>query len=292
MSSYRKNTQVVDFSVLPKRVPADQVEEFLKHYVKIDMADVRSIQLHSLKNCVYIEMHNAGVPPRMAKQHNLQHSIKYKESCYYIPIYVDGPTTTIRIHDLSPQMSNSIISDYLAQYGDVISVSNEVWKHYFVGLPNGVRVVRCLRVKMKKPVPAHITIDNQLSLVTYAKGEKHASLHERDEQKQCQKQASRSDVLEPQCSASIHTNQNDDQPTAPNETDDDDDDDPSPSNSAPNRLGGTKPTSNGSLFFTTRQVVQAPFFFISPNLPPLHLLLPLLLLQQQVGPLEDDEGDP
>ncbi|KXJ71031.1 hypothetical protein RP20_CCG021712 [Aedes albopictus] len=121
------------------------------------MADVRSIQLHSLKNCVYIEMHNAGVPPRMAKQHNLQHSIKYKESCYYIPIYVDGPTTTIRIHDLSPQMSNSIISDYLAQYGDVISVSNEVWKHYFVGLPNGVRVVR---MKMKKPVPAHITIDN------------------------------------------------------------------------------------------------------------------------------------
>ncbi|KXJ72774.1 hypothetical protein RP20_CCG017260 [Aedes albopictus] len=167
-------------------------------------------------------MHNAGVPPRMAKQHNLQHAIKYKESSYYIPIYVDGPTTTIRIHDLSPQMSNSTISDYLAQYGDVISVSNEVWKHYFVGLPNGVRVVR---MKMKKPVPSHITIDNQLSLVTYAKGEKHASHEKCDEQKQCQKQTSSSDVLGPQCSASVQTNRNDDQPTISNETDNDDDDD-------------------------------------------------------------------
>lgn len=61
MSSYRKNTLVIDFSILPKRPPLDQVEDFLKTFIKLDMADVKNVQLHNLKNCVFVEMSDAGV---------------------------------------------------------------------------------------------------------------------------------------------------------------------------------------------------------------------------------------
>lgn len=228
MSSYRKNFLVVDFSVLPKRPPTDQVEEFLRDFVKLDMADVRNLQLHTLRNCVYIEMHNAGLPPRLAKQHHLRYWLEHNGAVYHIPIYVDGPTTTIRIHDLSPQMANNTITEYLKEYGTVVSITNEVWKNYFAGVPNGVRVVR---MKMKKPVPSHITIDNQPSLVTYPKNEKQktASVHEKkDEQQQTSSSAVINHAKPDNPTTTIAHNMNDD------DEDDDYDDDSSIDDSTTN----------------------------------------------------------
>nr|ABF18121.1 hypothetical conserved protein [Aedes aegypti] len=164
MHSHRKNTLVVDFGVLPKRPAIEQVEEFLQKFVKLDMADVRNIQLHTLKSCVFIEMNDAGVAPRLQKQHHLQHCFIREGLKYYIPIYVDGPTTTVRIHDLPPQMSNTVIWDHMEQYGKIISIHNEVWKNYFKGVPNGVRVVR---MRMEKKVPSYIVINNERTFVSY-----------------------------------------------------------------------------------------------------------------------------
>lgn len=154
----------MDFCVLPKRPAIEQVEEFLQKFVKLDMADVRNIQLHTLKSCVFIEMNNAGVAPRLQKEHHLQHCFIREGLKYYIPIYVDGPTTTVRIHDLPPSMSNTIIWDHMEQYGKIISIHNEVWKNYFKGVPNGVRVVR---MRMEKKVPSYIVIDNERTFVSY-----------------------------------------------------------------------------------------------------------------------------
>uniref|UniRef100_A0A0P6IV62 Putative translation elongation factor ef-1 alpha/tu n=1 Tax=Aedes aegypti TaxID=7159 RepID=A0A0P6IV62_AEDAE len=164
MSTYRKNTLVVDFSVLPKRPTLDQVEQFLKKFIKLDMADVKSIQLHNLKKCVYIELLDAGVAPRLHKQHHLQHSFVYDGVDYYVPIYVDGPTTTVRILDLPPHMSNAVITKHMQQYGKVISIQNEVWKNFFPGVPNGVRIVR---MRMEKTVPSCIVVENHSTVVNY-----------------------------------------------------------------------------------------------------------------------------
>lgn len=166
MSAHRKNTLVVDFSTLPKRPVLDQVEEFLKKHIKLDMADVKSIQLHHLDNCVFIEMNNSSVAPRLHKQHHLQHSFIYEGVDYYVPVYVDGPTTTVKIHDLPPQMPNSHIINNLQQYGKVLSIQNEVWKNFFSGIPNGVRVVR---MRIVKPLPVYVTVDNYRSYVSYPK---------------------------------------------------------------------------------------------------------------------------
>lgn len=164
--THRKNTIVVDFSVLPKRPILEQVQEFVKDCIKIDMADVKSIQLHNLRNCLYIEVCNAGVAARIHKQHHLRHSYSYHGMTYTIPVFVDGPTATVKIHDLPPQMANTDISDHMKQYGKVLSIQNDVWKNFFPGLPNGVRLVRMI---LDKPVPSNIVINGQSSYVSYPK---------------------------------------------------------------------------------------------------------------------------
>ncbi|XP_062704903.1 uncharacterized protein LOC134287254 [Aedes albopictus] len=166
MSTHRKNTLVVDFSVLPRRPVLDQIEEFLKDDLKLDLTDVKNIQIHNIKNCVYIEMNDAGVAPRLQKQHHLKHYYIHEGKTYYIPVYVDGPTTTVKIHDLSPQMSNDIIVRHMQQYGKVISIENDVWKNFFPGIPNGVRVVR---MRLEKTLPSRIVINGESTYVTHPK---------------------------------------------------------------------------------------------------------------------------
>ncbi|XP_062542284.1 uncharacterized protein LOC134210257 [Armigeres subalbatus] len=161
--SHRKNTLVVDFSVLPKRPPLEQVKKFLEESIKLDMADVKSIQLHNLNNCVFIEMNDAGVAPRLQKQNHLKHSFLHLGVFYHVPVYVDVPTTTIKLHDLSPRMPNTTISNHLKQYGKIISIQNETWKNFFPGVLNGVRVVRMM---VEKPIPSRIVIENEPTLVT------------------------------------------------------------------------------------------------------------------------------
>ncbi|XP_062699745.1 uncharacterized protein LOC134284680 [Aedes albopictus] len=166
MSTHRKNTLVVDFSVLPRRPKLDQIEEFLKDDVKIDLADVKNIQIHNIKNCVYIEMTDAGLAPRLQKQHHLKHYYIHEGKKYYIPVYVDGPTTTVKIHDISPQMSNDIIVRHMQQYGKVISIENDVWKNFFPGILNGVRIVR---MRLEKTLPSRIVVNGESTYVTYPK---------------------------------------------------------------------------------------------------------------------------
>ncbi|KXJ73711.1 hypothetical protein RP20_CCG015162 [Aedes albopictus] len=52
----------------------------------------------------------------------------------------------------------------MMQFGDVLSVQSERWRHYFPGLPNGVRV---LQMKVKHPIPSFISIANEVCFVEH-----------------------------------------------------------------------------------------------------------------------------
>ncbi|XP_062551007.1 uncharacterized protein LOC134215968 [Armigeres subalbatus] len=164
MSSNRRNTLVVDFGVLPNRPTLEQVKEVIEVDLKLKMVDVRNIQLHNLRNCVLIELNDAGLALRLQKEHHLRHTFRCQGVKYSIPVYVDGPTTTVRLHDLPPCMSNTTITQHMEQYGKVISIQNEVWKNFFPGIPNGVRVIR---MRMEVQIPSRIVIENESTLVTF-----------------------------------------------------------------------------------------------------------------------------
>lgn len=162
--STRKNTLVIDFSVLPVRPSAGNIEQFLSDKLKIEMATVKNLQVHTIRNCVLIEMRSLEEAERLAASHHLKHAMVEGTKKFNVPIYVEDTATNVRIHDLPPGIPNSVIADHLKQYGSVKSVAREVWKKFFPGVPNGVRVVR---IDLIKHIPSFIRIQDNLTSVSY-----------------------------------------------------------------------------------------------------------------------------
>lgn len=164
MSGARQNTLVVDFSVLPVRPEVSKVHHFLENELKLQYADIKSIQLHHSRNCVLIEMRSKEIVARYQLEHNWKRTMLCNNAKFRIPVYVDCEAVTVRVHDLPPSMSHVTIADHMLKYGEVISIRNEKWKHYFPGISNGVRV---LRMNLLRPIPSFITIDNEETMVSY-----------------------------------------------------------------------------------------------------------------------------
>lgn len=164
MNSVRENTLVIDLSVLPVRPSVAHVQKFLEDQIKLQFEDVKSIQLHHTRNCVLIEMLDKEIALRYQLNHNWKRSIVCADKAFKIPVYVDCEAVTVRVHDLPSTMSPDTISEYMLKFGEVISIRNETWKHYFPGISNGVRV---LRMNLFRHIPSFITIANEPTMVTY-----------------------------------------------------------------------------------------------------------------------------
>lgn len=164
MNGIRKNTLIVDFSVLPARPELGKIESFMQNEIKLDLADVKCIQLHNTRNCVFIEMKDNDIALRYEKAHNVQRAFVYGGKPFKIPVYVDSEAVTVRVCDLPPSIPHVTVGNYMMRYGDVISVQNERWKNYFPGVFNGVRV---LQMRLKQPIPSFITIGDETATVFY-----------------------------------------------------------------------------------------------------------------------------
>lgn len=164
MCGVRINTLVVDFSVLPARPEPGKVQSFLENELKLQYADVKSIQLHNSRNCVYIEMKSRDIVSRYQMEHNWKRTMVCADKSFRIPVYVDCEAVTVRLHDLPPAMSNATIAESMLKFGELISIRKETWKHYFSGIPNGVRV---LRMNLLRDIPSFITIDEEITMVSY-----------------------------------------------------------------------------------------------------------------------------
>lgn len=165
MSAVRDRTLVVDFGVLPERPKLDIVERLVKKLGLIP-TDLRCIQLNNVRHCLLIEMADpATAAAETAKQHHLKHAFRINETTKIaIPVYVDDNTVDVRVHDLPPYMPNLKIAEAMLKYGEVITIRDEVWKNFFVGVPNGVRV---LKMRLTKLVPSCITLCEHTTLATY-----------------------------------------------------------------------------------------------------------------------------
>lgn len=164
MGILRRNTLIVDLSVLPKRPDAAEVEKFLEEEIHLQLSDTKNIQLHNVRNCVYIEMVDAETAQRYQNNHHNRRTVLCDGKEYKIPVYVEKESVTVRIHDLPPQMPHTTVLAFVEQYGTPISITRERWRRYFPGVYNGVRI---LQMKLDRPIPSFVTIEGETTLVTY-----------------------------------------------------------------------------------------------------------------------------
>lgn len=160
----RQNTLVVDFNALSVRPSTGDIEKFIRVNLGIEMNTIKNLQLHSIPNCGLIELRSLQVAEQLAAMHNLKHYLIAGNKKYNIPVYVEDTATNVRIHDLPPCIPNETVADFMKQYGTVKSVARELWKKFFTGIPNGVRVVR---IDLDKHIPSFITIKDKVTAVSY-----------------------------------------------------------------------------------------------------------------------------
>ena len=165
MGFSRKNTIFVDFGVLPARPTLDSIKNFVEKSMGLNPAGFKCLQLHNTRNGILIEMADLATATSITATNHLKHTIRSGEKNFRIPVYVDDNAVDVRVHDLPPGMPNDDIANGMAQYGEVLTVTNDVWKNFFPGIPNGVRV---LRMKLSKPVPSYVSIKGLLSLATHS----------------------------------------------------------------------------------------------------------------------------
>lgn len=157
---------MIDISVLPKRPSFGEIKTFLEDELQLDMSVVKTVQPHNVKNIVYISFLSEDVATRIASSHHSKHHMvcEGKRSTIPLPIYVESSAIDVRLHDLPEEMDNLVIVNHMRQYGEVIGIRSEVWRDFFPGLSNGVRVVR---MKIEKPIPSYITVDQEITMVSH-----------------------------------------------------------------------------------------------------------------------------
>lgn len=165
MTRYRKNSFIVDFSVLPKRPTIEQVSEFLFKQLELDMSKVKNLQPSISKSQVIIEMERAELVEQIVADHDQQHRLQLDDTTVaLIPIRLVGDAVEVRVHDLPPYMPNEMICKLLSSYGEVMSITEEKWKKHFPGVPNGTRIVK---MKINKQIPSYLPIDGEVAYIKY-----------------------------------------------------------------------------------------------------------------------------
>lgn len=162
----RKNCVVLDTSILPKHPTVADIKKFIDEELKLEMSVVKTVQLHNVKNVVYLAVQSQELASRVVAAHHLNHYMECagKKQAIPLPIYVESDAVDVRLHDLPEEMDNLVIANHMRQYGEVISIRNDVWRDYFPGLSNGVRVVR---MQLKIPIPSFITVAEEVTSVSH-----------------------------------------------------------------------------------------------------------------------------
>lgn len=153
----RKNTLVIDFSMLPVRPNTKDVEKFIRGDLRIKLNIIKNIQVHTIRKCALIEMRTYEIAEKLSISHHLKHFIEAENKRYNIPVYMEDAATNDRIHDLPPSIPNEAIAEHMQQYGRVKSVARELWKKFFPGIPND----------LDKHIPSFIKILNEVTTVSY-----------------------------------------------------------------------------------------------------------------------------
>lgn len=166
MSAFRRNAFLIDFSNLPKLPKQEEAHLFVHQKLNLGYDDVDSIQLSNAKFALIVECATMELAINTVNKYDRKQFIEVEKKKYQIALSMDDGGTDVKIHDLPPRMDNKIIEDWMAQYGEVISIREFKWhdKVFFKNKDNGVRVIR---IRLQKSIPSYISVHGEETYVTY-----------------------------------------------------------------------------------------------------------------------------
>ncbi|KAL9697696.1 hypothetical protein quinque_001137 [Culex quinquefasciatus] len=95
------------------------------------------------KSFVYIEMSPEISAEELVAEFDMKLTMTSEDGVQTpIPLHTADGATEVKIHDLPPYMPTQIIAQHLAEFGEILSITDELWKEHFPGVPTEVGYVR------------------------------------------------------------------------------------------------------------------------------------------------------
>ena len=118
-----EKTVLFGFGVLPNRPSAIEIKKFLDEKCNLDMSTVKTIQLRTLDDHVAIIFASASIAAKFVDE-NKSKTFTTSDGLVSspMPCWIDEEPTTVRVHDLPPEMPSKDIWNDMAKYGNVTPI--------------------------------------------------------------------------------------------------------------------------------------------------------------------------
>ncbi|XP_055630057.1 uncharacterized protein LOC129771781 [Toxorhynchites rutilus septentrionalis] len=172
----RENTFRVDYSQFPKLLSHEEIHKFIGKELGLTRENVLQLQPSRRLGCTFVKVNDFQLAEKIVQQHDNKHDFVFDGKTYKIRITMEDGSVEVKLLELPESVTNDQITDFLAEYGEVISIRDLLWDDRFSefgGVKTGVRVARMI---VTKNIPSLVTIQGEETALRY-KGQRQTCLH-------------------------------------------------------------------------------------------------------------------
>lgn len=162
----RENTFRIDFANVPKKPDNAKVHKFCATMLGLKQGEVLRIQNSRALGVSFVKVVDLALAQRICEEHDNQHEISVDGKKYPLRITLEDGAVEVKLHDLSEDVSDRKIADFLGKYGDVNAIREQRSgaDTDFPGISTGVRVAK---MTVKQNIESWVTIDGEVTNVSY-----------------------------------------------------------------------------------------------------------------------------
>lgn len=162
----RENTFRIEYANVPKKPSFEEVHEFIGTVLGMTHEEVKRIQCSRTVGCAFVTASDLSVAQRVVEQHDDKHDIEFEGKLYRLRLKMEDGAVDVKLYDLPIDVMDDQITEFLSDYGEVLSIHEQMWgaTYLFGGYPTGVRIAKMV---VKHNIPSYITIDGETTHVSY-----------------------------------------------------------------------------------------------------------------------------
>ncbi|KAL9705259.1 hypothetical protein quinque_008777 [Culex quinquefasciatus] len=161
----RENTFRIDYSNISRKPSGNELHEFLYKEIGLKEEDVLRLQCSRSLGCAFVKVKSLELAQQTVEQHDNMHEIEVDDKSYRLRFMMEDGTKEVKLYDLSEGTSEDKIIEFLKQYGEVLSIREQMWgdqARYKVS--TGIRIVKMM---VQKNIDSFVTIDGEKTAVSY-----------------------------------------------------------------------------------------------------------------------------
>lgn len=151
------------------------VHRFVGETLGLKREEVLRVQYSRNLGVAFVKAASLEVAQKAVENNDNKHELTVDGKSYKLRLVMEDGAVDVKLYNLSEDVTNDKIVSFLSAYGETLSIREELWdeKHFFHGLPSGVRIVRMI---VKKNIASYVNIDGETTMVSFF-GQQHICRH-------------------------------------------------------------------------------------------------------------------